>query len=344
MGAYKLALSLDGKALAADVMAYVTAARFIDSMDELDALTVRFDVPYGPDADSILALAKPGLPYELTITTADGELTATGDVMEASLRFRGSEGWSVTLQGLEGLHRLRGAQTPKVWTGAPNTFLSDIASRHGLTATAEGVDGNQPLTLQADEDDATFVKRIARDLNYYVRVQEKKLLFGRRHVAKGTKIKVDLAATHSVDLDVSLYDIVSKVTVVADDPTKSELVTADADAAKLKKISGGDDGPKLAKAAFKDRNVVIHNANCTVASLATALATAHMQRAAENLVRGTVRCDATPTALSGQLVEIENAPWPATGPFLICETRHIVEDRVYRTEIDFLSDTLPVAS
>lgn len=339
--AFSVSLKLGGRALSDELLRQIVHLEFVESIDELDALLVHLHVPNGANAAKALKLFQVGKTFALQIKAEAGTLEADGDIVEAGIRYEPRAGWDVTLRGLEGLHRLKGAQTPKLWQGAPNTFLSTIASRHGLSATAEGVDGNPPFTLQADEDDAMFVKRLARELNYYARVKGKKLLFGRRHVAKGAKVKVTLGSIRGLTLDSSLTDVVTKVTVVAEDPQQVKLVKAAAEPAKLKKLSGGDDGPKLRKSAFGAREEVLHNSYCTIPSLATAVATARLQRAAETFVRGRFRTTALPNAGSGQLVEIQDAPWPATGPFLIRQTRHIVDGRFYDTEVEFLSDTLP---
>ena len=217
---FKLTISIGGHAIADEVLNCAVLVEFVESLDELDAFTVRFEVPPGSIAKKVLALAKPGGAWVLTLKTGDGELTAKGDVIDTSVRLAPEGRWTVTLRGLEPLHRLRGAQVPKLWTGSPSSFLSTIASRHGMTAKAEGVDGNALLTLQAGEDDATFVKRLARDLNYVVSVEDKKLIFGRRNTPQGSKITIEAADVKHVEVTTSLFDVVSKVTVVGHDHVK----------------------------------------------------------------------------------------------------------------------------
>lgn len=338
---FNLSISIDGAALADDVLDCAVLVEFVESLDELDAFTVRFEVPPGSIAKKVLKLCKPGGAWVLELKTGEGKLTAKGDIIDTSVRLAPEGRWTVTLRGLEPLHRLRGAQVPKMWTGSPSSFLSTIASRHGLTAKAEGVDGNALLTLQAGEDDATFVKRLARDLNYIVSVEDKKLIFGRRNTPQGRKVTLEADEVQHVEVNVSLYDVVSKVTVVGHDHVKDEPVSASVTPSVLKKLSGGDDGPKLAKAKFGERAVVLANAACEVPSLAKALATAELQRAAETFVRGRIYTPARPTATAGKLVEVNGVPWPVSGPFLIRESRHVVENHVYRTELEFFSDTLP---
>jgi phage protein D len=338
----EVALKLGGTAVTDAVLKQISSIDVVESLDELDAMTVRFDLPATAAAD-VLALAAPGKTYELTLTNADGTVTAAGDVMESSIQFEATGWWSISLRGLESLHRLRGAQTPAVYTGAPSSYLGTIARRHSLGADIQGVDGYPANVLQADEDDAHFVKRLAHEWNYSARVVAGKLTFARRHVAAGTKITLTLSQVTSLQMDTSLYGTVTKVTVCGDHYVTPELITFSAEKAKLKKISGGDDAITLRTTAFGARVEVIHNSMATTVSLATALATARLQKAAETLVSGRLRTSARPDARAGALVEVSDAPWPTGGPFLMKSVRHLLDPDGSFTEIELLSDSLPTA-
>jgi hypothetical protein len=333
-------IKLGGAALADTLLSRLSLLDYVESIDELDALSLRFDLPASSGAD-LLDLVAPGKTFDITIEGEHGTLTAAGDILEAGLSFEASGWWSVQLRGLEGLHRLRGAQTPAVWTGAPTSYLGTIARRHSLGADIQGVDAYPEQVLQADEDDAHFVKRLGLAWNYSARVKGGKLVFARRHVAAGTKLSLTMHDVQGLRLDTSLYDTLTKVTVSADDPTKGELVQSSAEKVKLKKISGGDDAATLRTKAFGARAEVIHNGMATTVSLAEALAVARLQEAAETLVTGRVRAMGRLDAVSGALFEITDAPWPVTGPFLMRQVRHLIDPDGCATEIDLLSDSLP---
>jgi phage protein D len=335
-----VSLKLGGSPVADAVLGQLSQIDAVESIDELDALTLRFDLPAASGA-SLLALVEPGKTYSLTVTGATGEVTLAGDIIDTSLLFESGGWWTVHLRGLESLHRLRGAQTPKVWTGAPSSYLGTIAQRHGLGSDIQGVDGYPAMILQADEDDARFVKRLAQSWNYSARVDTGKLVFARRHVATGTQVDLEMEELHSLSMDTSLYGALTKVTVCAWDYVTPELVTASAEKVKLKKISGGPDAATLRNTAFGARPEVIHNSYGLTASLATELATARLQRAAESLVSGRIRLKVRPEARCGAKVKVTDAPWPATGPFLMSQVRHLLDESGATTEIEFLSDSLP---
>jgi hypothetical protein len=339
---FNYSIKLNGKPVPGWLEGEIRSVEWVESIDELDALSITFNVPSGTNRPDAFALAEAGPAFELTVSSGTGTLIAMGDIVECSIRSTVGGNFEIVLRGLERLHRLRGSQAPKLWTGAPNTWFSTIASRHGLTAKAQGVDGNAPSQLQASEDDAMFLKRIARQYNYYLRVEGKQLQFGRRHVPNGAAVTVPFDRVLRMNFENSLFDAVTKVTVIGSDPSKANPeIRGVALPAKLKKISKGADAAAQRKSAFGERHLIIASATAGQLSLAQALAAAELQKRAETFVVGSIEVDGTPTAGSGQSVTLKDAPWPLNGPFLIRQARHSLRAGAYTTTMEFISDSLP---
>ena len=342
MSLFSYSIKLNGKPMPGWLEGEIRSVEWVESIDDLDALSITFNVPSGTNRPDAFALAEAGPAFELNVSSGSGTLIATGDIVECSIRSVVGGNFEVVLRGLERLHRLRGSQAPKLWTGAPNTWFSTIASRHGLTAKAQGVDGSAPSQLQATEDDALFLKRIAREYNYYLRVEGKQLQFGRRHVPSGSALTVPFDRVLRMYFVNSLFDAVSKVTIIGADPSKVKPeIRGVALAAKLKKISKGVDAASQRQKAFGKRDLVIPSAAASQLSLAQALAAAELQKRAETFVTGSIDIDGDPTAGSGQAVTLKGAPWPLTGPFLIRQARHVLRPGSYTTTMEFISDSLP---
>ncbi len=342
MSAYNFSLSFDRKPVDDWLAGEIRYLEWVESIDEMDAISVSIDVPHGKNRDKAFALAKAGSSFELSLSNAAGTLTASGDIVETSIRSTVGGNFEIVLRGLERLHRLRGSQAPKLWTGPPNSWFTTIASRHNMIAKAQGVDGSAPAQLQASEDDAVFLKRIAREYNYYVRVEGKQLQFGRRHVPNGAAVTVPFDRVLRMNFENSLFDAVTKVTVIGSDPSMANPdIRGVALPAKLKKISKGADAAAQRKSAFGERHLIIASATAGQLSLAQALAAAELQKRAETFVVGSIEVDGTPTAGSGQSVTLKDAPWPLNGPFLIRQARHSIRPGSYTTTMEFISDSLP---
>ncbi len=337
-----ITLKVGGSELPAEAADCITYVDFVESLDEMDAVSVRLDLPSGVDVAAVLTAVKVGKKFELEYPDDDATLTVTGDIVEASYTWS-TGGWRVVLRGLESLHRLRGDQPPALWATPPSDYLSTIASRHSFSAEAEGVGGSPKTALQA-QDDAHFVHGVAARLNYFVRVDGTKLKFGRRHAKTGSPIEVDFPnGIESLTVDVSLFDAVTKVTVAGEDYTKAtpEIVKFEASKSDLVNLSGGKDAATLAEAAFGARTLVLPFVGSFEQKVVEAYAIGEIQRRAESLVSGKVRCGYAKGALSGKLIELKNAPWPVCGPFLIRQTRRVYDEGTYFVEVDFVSDSLP---
>ena len=66
-----------------------------------------------------------------------------------------------------------------------------------------------------------------------------------------------------------------------------------------------------------------------------------LQRGAESFLTGVMTVSGNPDARPGAKLEIEDAPWPLMGPFLIRSTTHYFTSNNWESEIEFFSDSLP---
>jgi hypothetical protein len=340
-------LKLNSTALADAYASCLSYAEYIESLDERGVVVVRLDLLQGTDVAGILKLAKVGVPFEATFPDGDATLTIKGDVLECSYSFTRTGMWRVWIRGTDKLHRLRANQPPSVWAVTPDSAVGTIAGRYSLSADSpEAVTGSPKVVLQTGTD-AAWITTIAEENNFYVRgTADDKIKFGRRKPT-GTAIEiVFLDVVDELTMDVSLLEPVTKVTVTAEDYTKStpELMKFEADSSKLLKISGGDDAATLAK-PFARALTLSYHGNWDPKVL-EGRAVGELQRLAEKLVKGKIRCPNAKGALSGLPVKITGkaAPWPLTGPFLIRQTRRVFDEGHYYIEIEFVSDSLPAAS
>ena len=335
-------ISIKDQELSDELRAFVVSISVCESIDELDALAVEFRVPVGAAATKLLKLAVPGVTMAITFETDAGKLECAGDVMEVVHRSSGG-GWLITLYGLERLHRLRKmTAVPKVWKGSHAKIVKSIAQAGGMTAKAEGVDDTAAFTLQFHSDDAAFLKHLAWQHNYFLRVEGSVLRFGRRSTTSGKTVKLKVGAeVDRYEIRSSLYDVATEVQTYGHDYMQNKAVKGKAAKAKLTNISGGDTGAKLAAKAFGGRDVVLASLPITTTTAANAIAAAELQRRGDTFVRGQLRCEGRPDARSGKKLQVEAAPWPLTGPFVIRQSRHVYDIDGYTTDIEFYSDSLP---
>lgn len=335
----KLELKIDGDAT---VMHALVHCELTEAMDTLDALVAVFAVHHHTTDTTILDKVKVGMPYEVALKEDDNAVnTCKGDIIEVRHTRRGDR-HRITAIGMDSLHRLADKHAPaQLWDVAHDAIVQEIASRNNLTASAEGVDGTAAEILQNDGSDALFLKRLAAENNYFVRVQDSELVFGRRQ-GSGS-ITIDIAEERNTNLEqrTSLTGIVTKVTVHGSDYVQDEAFTGVAEAADLKDISSGTTGVSVVNDMAGAREIILNQTGYSDASRANARAKGELQRRAEQFVRGGMWVDGNPNAISGKSLTVSNAGWPFDGTFLVHQTIHRLVGQNYSTRIEYLSDSLP---
>lgn len=343
VGAPKFALTLDGWTLGDEELRHVVSIEFVEALEKLDALTVQFAVPT-VDKWLVTDIAQVGIPFEVELGYASSATRkGFGDITEVSYGVSPSAPQTISLTGLDGLNRLKGKPRSKVWEVAHNQIVESIAGEHGLTPNVEGVDGSSEHTFQSNVDDAIFLKQLARDHNYFVRVEDDVLRFGRRSIAYESTVTLTWGRDlEDVKIRASINDLKTVVKVKGRNYSQDQSVQAEAAATNLENISGGELGVDIAAATFGEREHLLDHARRNQSSNATDKATAEMQDISEKFISGSLTTLGRPEACSGGLVQIEGLPWPFMGPFLVTQATHTLEPGVgYRTKLDFLSNSYP---
>lgn len=330
------------------IMRYVERIEYYEAFDRLDALVVDMSVHRQADSAKILEKVVPGADFAVELIEDDAvKQEGVGDVLEVKHLKRQRGGHELKIVGLDGLHRLRGNQPAQLWETSHKDIVSAIATRHSLKAVADGVSTTAGFTLQSDLGDAIFLRNLARQHNYLVRVLKGKsgmeLHFARRATSGADVVCEWGTEILEMSLRASLDGIVTKVTVHGYDPQTDQMVKGEATDTDTAKITSSDTGVALWKKAFGEQTLILNHSGHTAATNAKAHAAAELQQRAERFVSGRVVVPGRPDAVSGRKLTVKNAGWPMTGDFLIRETRHISTALGYRTIIDFISDSLPTA-
>jgi len=336
-GAQKFEIELGGSALAGEALDRLIRAEFVESIDRLDVLRLVFNVPLeepGPVVDAF----ELGQEFKITLGNDESTRDGYGDITELAHDWSAESGWNLTVTGLDRLHRLRGGTFTRVFQEMKHSdIISQIAGDHGLTAQAESVSTGATDTFQANESNAVFIKRLARLYNYHVRVEDKKLIFGRRNQDSG-----DVTLYFGYDLEelsvrASLDGVVSKVTAVGWDSTAVAKVESSTTA--LKGISGSEKGAELVKKKFGERHLVLAPTGAAQTSSTTAAAEGALQASAEKFVQGHLMCMGNPAALPLAKLILEGGPTALNGEFLISQVSHVLEPGMgYKSRVEFFSD------
>lgn len=345
VGAPHFTLKLGGEELTQDHLRNIISIEFVEAVDKLDALNVQFAVPT-VDRDNVLRWAELGLEFELAIGYAgSGNLReGWGDITEISHAISPSAPQTITLTGLDALHRLKGKSQSKVWEVSHSDIVTSIAGEHDLTAVVDGVEGSPTHTLQDNQTDAVFLRHLAKEHNYNVRVINQDLRFSRATQAyEPDTITVNWNRdVENIQLRASINDLVSTVKVKGRNYAQNEDIAAEANAV-LENISGGELGIDIVSGVFGEREHLIDHARRNQTSSADERAARELEERAQKFLTGSITVLGKPEAMSGAKIEVDAITYPFMGPFLITQTTHTLEPGVgYRTKIDFCSNSWPV--
>jgi len=340
-----LALTIKGKD---SLTPYIRRLTYTEAVGELDGMTVMFTIP-PKHAKTFKALVEPGLPFEVSIIDDKGAAVdkRVGDIVAVNHEKRGSK-WTVTLIGLNYLHRLRSIHHTQVWEDPHDKIVKTIAGRAkpSLDAKVQGVNSTADFTFQQGETDALFLMRLAREHNYYCRVVGKELHFGRRDLTKG-KIKLNYKKDIiDLRLTANLKDHLNEVHVYWGDPEKDGTKQTKVSYKKAPKTtnSGGKLGADVGKKAFGVKSLTIGGYDSPMyknQSEAKAKAQAALDVAALDFVEGVVTARAAHGAAVGASLEVEGAGWPFDGTFIITKVFHEANSDGLKTEITFKANSLP---
>ena len=344
-GAPKFACWLDGVELDETNLRHVVSVEFTEAQEKLDALTIQFAVPT-VGREAVTGIAKLGAEFDVEIgyTGQGSTMTGSGDIVEISHNISPSAPWTISLTGLDGLNRLKGEAQSKVWEVTHADIVNQLASDAGLTAVVDDVESSPTHTLQDNLDNAVFLRQLARDHNYFVRVFDGELIFSRLSLAfEDEAVTVNWNQdVESIQLRASINDLVTNVGVKGRNYTEDSEVPGTGVIGDLESISGGQMGAQIVLDTFGERQHLIDNAARNQTSSADERAVREMQERAEKFLTGSITILGNPAARSGSLINVDGMHYPFQGPFLITQTTHTLEPGVgYRTKIDFQSNSFP---
>lgn len=331
----QIVVLLNNRPIAPHLLRDRKLVRISDSLDRLDEMELRIwirkDFPR-EDVDWI------GKPFKVTIESGSDKRELEGDILEVSLQKR-SDGAELLVRGIDKLHKAKVMKKTQIFEEMTHSDIAKaLAGDVNLGDQVEATSETAANYVQANITPARFLKALAHENAYAVRVDAGKLRFMRPEPSGGD-VSVSYYAIQDLKFTTSLDDVVTKVTVMGYDATKAEVVKGQATSVNPK-ISGGKSAAEIAQQYFGTLEWVVDNSNVVTSSQAKALAQAELQRRASRFVVGSLVCPLEAKAKSGGKLTITDSPWPFDGAFLIREVNHVYEGGQHSTQIEFTSNSL----
>lgn len=221
--------------------------------------------------------------------------------------------------------------------GTAGEIAEEIAKRNNLATDIDPGGVSHDEIVQGEEDDATFLLKLARRNNFdcYVYVDKDgkdKLRFGERRRAVTHKLKWG-ESLRSFTPTLTMSSQVSKVTVRGWNIDKKEAVIGEAVAGNLKKASGAT-GADKAKTAVANRQEVVIGASVETEEEAKALAKALLENRTNGFVTGKGSLIGRPDIRPGDTVTITELGTLFSGTYDVIKVEHQLDDKGFSTTFD----------
>jgi phage protein D len=221
--------------------------------------------------------------------------------------------------------------------GTASEIAEEIAKRNNLATDTDPGGVTHDNVVQGDEDDATFLLKLAHRNNFdcyvYVDANHKdKLRFGARRRAVEHKLKWR-ESLRSFTPTLTMSGQVSKVTVRGWNIDKKEAVIGEAVAADLEKASGTT-GADKAKTAVANRQEVVIGASVETEEEAKALAKSLLENRVNAFVTGKGSLIGRPDIRPGDTVSISELGTLFSGIYDVIKVEHQLDDKGFSTTFD----------
>jgi len=332
-------LKLRGRPIAKDVIRDVVSVSYKDSITDIDSFEVvinNWDAGKRTFKFSDDTLFDPGAEVELRMGYRgrnEMELMITGEITSLRPAFPASGPPTLTVSGLNLLHRLRKQQESKTYTDKTDSEIAQvIGDRLGVKVTTEPL--NEPrhaYLVQDNAYDIVFLLERARAEGYDLFVVEPggSLYFGPS--TKVTRANYELTYGRSlIEFQPTLTTAhqVGAVVVRGWDPVRKEKIEYRAELGELdtQAIAGG------ARKSFEKRSEIVADRIVESPAEARQLAVETLQQIAKGLVTATGSTVGLPRLRAGSVLEIGGLGSRFAGRYFVTETTHAIGDGGYTTQ------------
>jgi len=308
-----------------------------DHVDMTEQLTVKLSgAEFAPKWQ-----IKIGDPVEAKVG-AGSVLAFKGEVISVDPSWSVEGMLSITVRAYDNTHRLgRGRKTRFFEKKTDSEIAQTVGAESGIEVDADPTEERRDYTLQRNESNLTFLKRLAARNNFQLTVDEGKLIFKKASTASQAAVIEMGKNLRSLRMSFNTMEQVTEVVTRAWDIREKKEIVGRATSGDIEKIGGGDIGAALSNSKFGSHIAYITDVPLTNQSQANELAKAELNRAARQFGRGSCTADGSDALRAGQMVTFAGLNGAYNGSYFIVSSKHVVGASTgYITEFQFCSNTM----
>lgn len=307
-----------------------------DHVDMVEALTVRVSGhEQAPEWNFEI-----GMPVEAKLG-AGAVLLFKGEVTALEPSWSAEGVMTMTIRAYDHTHRLARGRKTRWFNDKTDTEIAQtVGAECGLSVDADPSGDPSAYTLQRNESNLAFLKRLAAKNNFRLTVDEGKLLFKKADSAS-TPTTITMGSNlRSLRMSFNSVEQATKVIARGWDVREKKEIVGIATTSDIESIGGGTVGADHAEKKFGEATAYITDVPITSQSQANILAKAELNRIARQYGKGSCTVDGNDALRAGAVVEFSGLNQPHNGKYYIIATRHVVSSNGgYLTEVTFCSNT-----
>lgn len=251
---------------------------------------------------------------------------------------------SYTVRALDHAHRLsRGRKTRFFENKKDDEIAKTVGSESNLSVETDPTTETHAYTLQRNESNLTFLKRLAARNNFQVTVDEGKLIF-KKAATSGGATSIEMGGqqkqVRSMRMSFNSMDQVKEVVVRGWDIREKKEIVGKASIGDIETIGGGSVGASTSSSKFGDSTAYITDVPVSSQAQANELAKSEMNRLARQFAKGSCTVEGNDKLRAGTVVEFKGLSKQHNGKYYIVSSRHIITPNSgYVTEISFCSNS-----
>jgi uncharacterized protein len=287
------------------------------------------------DDDSLIAL---GQQVELYMGYFDApSLTKmmVGEITAFDPQFPASGGPTITVRGLDRLHRWRNAPKSFPWRDKSDSEIArQIAANHKMKAKVDDTSPSYAHVAQHNMDDVAFLLERAKRINFELFVKDDVLNFVACREGEQATMTLEWGKSlASFTPTLTLSKQISKVTVRAWHHKEGRLIEKTADRSALNdETKGGKNAGQVADEALGEKKEeIITSEHVQSDEEALNLATSVLKRSSYAFVTGTGQTVGLPALRAGTNITLKGLGKRFDGDYYVTETTHRIDDSGYTT-------------
>jgi phage protein D len=339
-------LRLRGRPVNKDVIRDVISVTYKDSIAEIDSFEVvinNWDAESRTFKYSDDTLFDPGAEVELRMGYRgkdDPDLMITGEITALRPAFPAGGQPTLTISGLNLLHRFRGQQQSKTYIDKTDSEIAkEVGTRVNVTVRTKPQ--NEPrhaYLVQDNAYDLVFLMERARANGYDLVVEEPPQAPRQLYFGPSTEIR---RASYELVYGRSLVEFqpnlttanqVGEVVVRGWDPIRKEKIEYRATLAELATEGLGPGVTPAVQKSFEDRKEIVATRIVESPAEARRLAIETLQQIAKGLVTATGSTVGLPRLRAGSVIEVGGLGERFSGRYFVTDTTHTVGDSGYTTQ------------